>query len=304
MKWVYLLNIALLLALLTPFRSIAQEEESAEISLEDNTDVFQELFFEALKQKGIENYDKAINALLECKEIDPQSHVIDHELAKTYHLNKQFVLAQESAIQAVNQEPENLWYLNTSIDIIGLQTSNFQNFVERIPYENQKLKENFATILVAKKQYELAKKVLRQIGKSSFTNDLMARIADSLDQQQSKPESNPLDSEQSKQDPLAGYMESLNDLLAKEAYEELGNSATEALEAYPLQPFFYYVKGVALNQAADFSQAADYLKMGLDFIYEDDDLTFKFYKELVFAYKGLGDAKKANMYLSKMKNGL
>lgn len=45
----------------TPYQACAQEEESAEISLELYSDEFQEYFFEALKQKGIENYDKAIN---------------------------------------------------------------------------------------------------------------------------------------------------------------------------------------------------------------------------------------------------
>ena len=34
----------------------AQEEESAELFLEEYTDEFQNLFFEALKQKGIQNY--------------------------------------------------------------------------------------------------------------------------------------------------------------------------------------------------------------------------------------------------------
>ncbi|NNK10272.1 MAG: hypothetical protein HKP08_02920, partial [Flavobacteriaceae bacterium] len=113
MKWVYLFKLVLLMAVIMPFRGIAQVEESAEISLEENTDEFQELFFEALKQKGIENYDKAINALLKCKEIDPQSHVVDHELAKTYQLNNQFALAQEYALLALNSQAENLWYLNT-----------------------------------------------------------------------------------------------------------------------------------------------------------------------------------------------
>ena len=38
-------------------------EDSSEVFLEEYSDTFQENFFEALKQKGIENYDKAINLL-------------------------------------------------------------------------------------------------------------------------------------------------------------------------------------------------------------------------------------------------
>ena len=61
----------------------AQEEESAEISLEAYTDTFQEKFFEALKEKGIENFDRASALLQECKQMQPDNPVVDHELAKT-----------------------------------------------------------------------------------------------------------------------------------------------------------------------------------------------------------------------------
>ena len=57
-----------------------KEEESSEVFLEEYTDEFQEKFFEALKQKGIENYDRAVNLLLECKRLDPNNSVLDHEL--------------------------------------------------------------------------------------------------------------------------------------------------------------------------------------------------------------------------------
>jgi len=79
-----------LMLLLTLQISYAQEqeddkldvEESAEVFLEEYTDEFQEKFFEALKQKGIHNYDRAIDLLLECKELKPDNSAINHELAK------------------------------------------------------------------------------------------------------------------------------------------------------------------------------------------------------------------------------
>ncbi|MBT8285192.1 MAG: hypothetical protein HKO75_07435 [Flavobacteriaceae bacterium] len=98
-------------------------------------------------------------------------------------------------------------------------------------------------------------------------------------------------------------METIKAHMEKEEYEKLNTLATSALEEYPLQPYFYYAKGMALNRTADFRQASDYLTMGLDFIYEDENLTFMFYRELATSYKGLGDATMANMYLSKIKNG-
>ena len=39
-------------------------------------DEFQEHFFEALKQKGIENYDRAVEALHKCLNLDSKKPVI------------------------------------------------------------------------------------------------------------------------------------------------------------------------------------------------------------------------------------
>ena len=43
------------------------QEIVREDDLGDVSDGFQTAFFEAIKQKGIENYDKAINLLVKCK---------------------------------------------------------------------------------------------------------------------------------------------------------------------------------------------------------------------------------------------
>ena len=109
-------------------------DESAEVFLEDYSDAFQENFFEALKQKGIENYDKAINLLLECKLIDATNSVVDHELAKVYLVDKQYAMAQDYAISALLSEPENLWYLNTLVSTIQMQGSSLDQMDINIPY--------------------------------------------------------------------------------------------------------------------------------------------------------------------------
>jgi len=43
-------------------------------------DEFQEHFYEALKQKGIENYDRAVKSLLKCLNLDDSKAVIYFEL--------------------------------------------------------------------------------------------------------------------------------------------------------------------------------------------------------------------------------
>lgn len=46
-------------------------------------DEFQEHFFEALKQKGIENYDRAVTSLLQCINLESTHPIVFFELGKT-----------------------------------------------------------------------------------------------------------------------------------------------------------------------------------------------------------------------------
>lgn len=179
---IMLLIIGLVLA---PITSSAQEEpmqieESAEVFLEEYSDTFQEHFFEALKQKGIENYDKAINLFLECKLLDANNDVIDFELAKAYLLDKQYISAQEYAIEALLSEPENQWYLNTLVTIMQVQGSSLDQVKANIPFDNTKLRENLALIYFKQKNYERALNVIKDIRKSSFTEELSSKINDSV----------------------------------------------------------------------------------------------------------------------------
>ncbi|NJW54991.1 hypothetical protein HC175_18945, partial [Salinimicrobium sp. CDJ15-91] len=50
--------------------------EMAQDDLGNVTDAFQEHFFEGLKQKAIENYDKAIDALVQALALKPDEPVV------------------------------------------------------------------------------------------------------------------------------------------------------------------------------------------------------------------------------------
>jgi len=164
--------------------SNAQEvEPSAEVFLEEYSDEFQENFFEALKQRGIENYDKAINLLLICKQIDPKNSVVDHELAKAYLETKQYDSAQQYAIETVNTAPTNKWYLTTLVSIIEKQGNTVEAIKTRIPYDNIRLRENLATLYYEQRKYENALNILKGIKSTAITTILMTKIQDSLREQ-------------------------------------------------------------------------------------------------------------------------
>ena len=76
------------LGMLLLFSPLAEAQEPTPLQdvnvdqLEDVTDAFQESFFEALKQKGIENYDRAIVALDKCIALQPQESILYFEKGK------------------------------------------------------------------------------------------------------------------------------------------------------------------------------------------------------------------------------
>ncbi|WP_222982747.1 tetratricopeptide repeat protein [Flagellimonas meishanensis] len=301
-----LLGMGLMVSLCTYSPSYAQEEESAEVYLEEYTDEFQENFFEALKHKGIQNYDRAIALFLKCKQLQPSYSVIDYELAKAYYSDRQYVTAQEYAIEAVNAEPEDFWYLENLMKIMDAQGNAIDAVVQNIPFGNQKLQENLALVFFKSKKYQEALKVISTLDNQIWASELKAKINDSINQKgvNAKPTLPKIKEKEPDDNPVTEYQKYLERLLEEKEYAKLVDVSKEALDAYPLQPYFYYAHGAALNNTGDANKAIEVLESGLDYLLDDDDLANWMYSQLAKAYTTVGNATKANEYISKMKTGL
>lgn len=279
-------------------------EESSEVYLEEYTDEFQEKFFEALKQKGIENYDRAINLLLECKRLDSSNPVIDHELAKAYLASKQFVLAQQYAISALTAIPDNFWVLKALVEIVQRQGSTIDLVKDKIPYSDSKLRENLALIYYEQQNYNNALKILNGIKVSLFSKQLTLKINDSIRSMDViENQEDTLAVQIKKENPRQNYESIISDFLAKSDFKNAATTSEEAMESFPTQPYFYFAFGLSLNKAKKHKEAIDILESGLDYLLDDVELANKMYKELVDANNALGNSSKANMYLSKIKSG-
>lgn len=90
----------------------AQVETDTLLSVSnDSTHVkFQNYFFEALKHKALENYSKAIDALVICKELIPSESTVFHELGTNYLKLKQFENSEYNFQKAIALDKENFWY--------------------------------------------------------------------------------------------------------------------------------------------------------------------------------------------------
>ncbi|SFR58615.1 hypothetical protein SAMN04488010_0837 [Maribacter stanieri] len=296
----------------SPMSSYAQEdqdidvEQSAEVFLEEYSDTFQENFFEGLKQKGIRNYDRAITYFLECKKLQPQNTVVSFELAKFHLYDKQLIVAQEYALEALNGEPENYWYAETLINIVEARKSVIEEVKEELPWNNTVLRGNIAEIYFLKGDYLNAKSVLKGVKTSKKYERLEMKITDSIAKQSKKinpilQSPKPVSSQDL--DSVEDYKIQIETLLgATTDNVKLFQTTEEAIENFPSQPYFYYANGAALNRAQKHKEAIDILETALDYLIDDVSLENAIYKELVNAYTATNNTSKANMYLSKIKS--
>ena len=307
------LGFILVLGLSTiPVNSYAQEEqeiqveESAEVFLEEYSDEFQENFFEGLKQKGIQNYDRAINFLLECKRLQPDNEAVSHELARVYFLDKDYEQSKEYGIAAVAAVPENYWYLNTLMTTVKKQGKDIATVTRDIPMENSSLKENLARIYYNQDKYEEALALLQSLKKSKKAMVLEQNIKEALAKKEKSTKTISFTPTVVNTDisDLESYKSRIRDLLMMPSDNPiLLQVSEEALENYPAQPYFYYANGYALNKNGKHKDAIEILEIALDYMVSDISLANKIYTELSTAYNAISNPSKANMYLRKVKPG-
>lgn len=146
------------------------------------SDAYQELFFEALKQKGIENYDKAVEALLQCIEIDDSESVLYYELGKNYNQLKNFGAAEDALKKAVQAEPSNEWYLDELYEAYAQQKDYDRAIktVKQLVKFHPDYKEDLAAIYVRTKRYKEALKVLDELDEDLGFSDGRDRLRNQI----------------------------------------------------------------------------------------------------------------------------
>ncbi|EGV43060.1 tetratricopeptide repeat protein [Bizionia argentinensis JUB59] len=146
--------------------------------LGDFEDLQQDYFFEALKQKGIENFDRAAEALLKCIDLDKSKSVYHFELGKNYNRLKNFGAAEKALKQAVKMESDNEWYLDELYDVYAQQDDYDKaiKVLKQLVEHHPDYKEDLATLYVKTKDYKNALKVLDEMDDElglSMTRDII-----------------------------------------------------------------------------------------------------------------------------------
>jgi tetratricopeptide (TPR) repeat protein len=289
----------------------AQEETTAaDVTNEVVTDAFQEKFFEALKQRATENYDRAIEVLLECKNLQPTNVAVDYELGKNHFLLRQYAVAQNYLEVALKAEPDNLWFLEALLLVYKTRGDlyNTLNVDKQLNIQSKTLRENLAKIYTEFGDYEQAIIVLNELDKkygvTTERKNLRALIKSYVYAAQQKENNVEVVIKKDNDNPVEQYKGILEKLIALDDKQALLKVSTEALESFPTQPYFYYANGLALNKVTQYKKAAEILESALDFLIDDAKLQNNIYKQLAVAYSSLGENQKAEQYLQKTKNGL
>jgi len=182
-------NISLFILIgifLLSFSAISQKDDGDTDDLGNVSSTFQEQFFEALKQKAIENYELAIKALKKAERAakdDPEiKAVIHYELGKNYAYLKDYELAETNFNMVLEWDDTRLDVMESLYDLYYDQ-KNYEAalpLVQKIIPFDDDYKEDLANLYSRTKQYDKAIIVLDELdelwGESNYRDSLRSRI--------------------------------------------------------------------------------------------------------------------------------
>lgn len=156
--------------LFVPTLLLAQNEPEDVAAVDDK---FQNFFYESLKQKGIENYDKAIEALEKCKELEPNNAVVYFELGKNYLAQKKYKDAYDNFEKVTQMDPKNRWAWVGMYDVC-YDTHDYNQaiiIVQKLIEFKADYKEDLTSLYMNTQQYDKALELINELNEKVGRSD-------------------------------------------------------------------------------------------------------------------------------------
>lgn len=292
------LKIAFLWVLFCSASTLFAQNEPDDIALVN--DDFQEAYYESLKQKGIENYDRAILELEKCLKLQPENTIIYHEIGKNYFFKKEYLNAEEAFQKATQIEPKNKWYW---IDLyeVYYETKNYNQgivILQKIIPLDKKYKEDLTSLYMYTRQFDKALLLINELdeteGKTERRNQYRADInaqsgmnAGNKSDLEKAIEQNPLN-EENYLSLITKYSENNQEEKARQVIEKLRNNIPNSEWG---QVFGY--KYLILENKGD--EAFQALEKVLQSNKVDKKIKFRMYNEfLIYTLKNLAFESQLN----------
>ncbi len=151
---------------------LSAQGEPEDIAL--NANEFQDAFYESLKQKGIENYDKAIAALEKCQKLEPNNATVIFELGKNYLALKDYKKAYDSFEKATKIDPTNKWFWVGMYDVC-YETRDWEQaivVVNKLISFKKEYKEDLVSLYMNTQQFEKALALINELNETIGKTDM------------------------------------------------------------------------------------------------------------------------------------
>lgn len=150
---------------------VQAQTEPDQIAMATNT--FQDAFYEALLQKGIENYDKAILALEKCVQSQPNEAVVHYELGQNYLALKNYERAYAAFEKATSIDPKNKWFWVGMYEV-AYETKSYAKGIavlQKLIVLDPQFKEDLVTLYMATNAYDKALALINELNETVGKSD-------------------------------------------------------------------------------------------------------------------------------------
>lgn len=226
-------------------------------------------FYDAMTERLKANYKSSNELFEQCLTIDDHNDAIYFKMAQNYFDLKDYDNSLTYLNKALSLNPKNKWYQKLFIEIKIKQKSD-----KKTVY---KLIENYKALAANK---YIINDLYRQFKRQSFKAPT---------QKTKIPQKN-LESDTK-----------LKQLFETQQYQKLEQLAEKVLNHSPDYVPAYLYMAKAKTALKKYTEALDYLDMGIDFIMKNKDLRKSFYRQYILIYAAQNNLHKADFYKQKLQ---